>query len=108
MLAATVPPVKLMLVEPPVAVTLPPQPFTRPGVADTTSPVGRLSLNASPFSVIAFELVILNVNVVLPFKGIVAAANVFSRFGGATTVRFAEEVFPGPPSFEFTGEVVFV
>lgn len=66
--------------------------FRLPGVA-TTSPAGRLSVNATPFSV-RFVLLLLSVNVrlVVPFSGIVAAPKAFVILGGLITVRLAEDV----------------
>src|SRR6266853_1318856 len=47
-LTAMLPPVRLMLVEPATAVAVPPQVFERPFGVDTTSPVGKVSVNPTP------------------------------------------------------------
>lgn len=105
--AATVPPLRLMLVEPEVApVTDPPQPLLRFGVLDTASPAGSASVNAKPVKVMELELVILIVSVVLAFSGILCAPKVLVMLGGDTTVTFALELLPWPPSVEFTGPAV--
>jgi hypothetical protein len=74
----------------------------------TTSPAGNVSVNATPVSdtVFAAGLVIVNVRLVVPFSGIVAAPNAFVIAGGATTITLAEAVFPFPPSVELTAVVV--
>lgn len=106
--AATVPPLNAMLVVPPIAVTVPPQPLFRFGVDEIVKPVGSVSVNASPVSATPFVFVILNVSDVLPFSGIVGAPNVFMMLGGDTTVRFALAVLPVPPSVDETALVVLV
>jgi len=106
-LAPTVPPLRLILVVPAVAVTMPPQPSTTPGVDETVRPVGNVSVNARPVSGAAFGLVIWNVTVVLPPTGIEGTAKVFKILGGPTTMRVALELLPVPPSVEVTGPAVF-
>ena len=106
--AATVPPVRLNAVVFPAAVMDPPQPFTSPGFDEIARPVGKLSVNARPVNGTELLLVILNVSVVLPLRGIVDAAKVFKRTGGETTVRFALDELPVPPSVEETGPAVFM
>src|SRR6185369_14758444 len=51
-------------------------------------------------------LVIVKLNDVVPFNGIVAAPNDLLIDGGATTVTFAEAVLPVPPLVELTLPVV--
>ena len=78
------------------------------GVA-TTSPAGKLSVNATPLSAaleLGFET--LNVSDVVPFEGIVAAPKTFAIVGGLATVRLAVAVLPVPPLVELTVPVVFV
>ena len=78
---------------PPTAVAVPPQVLFRLGVDATTSPAGRLSVNATPFSVrFALELDNVNVRLVVPLSGMVAAPNTLAMFGGLITVRLAEDV----------------
>ena len=94
-------PLRLTEEAPATAVTVPVQvPPTFGGVA-TTSPAGRLSVNATPFRV-RFWLVLLTVtvSVVVPFNGIVAAPNAFALVGGLMTVKLAVEVLPLPASVE--------
>src|SRR5215831_19757906 len=71
-LAASVPPERLTVPAPPVAVAVPPQLLVRFGVEATTRPAGRLSVKASPFKVTpVLGLVMLKVNEVVPFNGMV-------------------------------------
>src|SRR5258708_29127913 len=104
MLVAMLPPVKLMLVEPAVAVGVPPQVLLSALGFATTSPVGSVSLNATPASATVFAagLVMVKVSEVVPFKGTPAVPNAFAMDGGATTVRLADAVPPVPPSVEVT------
>ena len=98
---ASVCPLRLTEEAPATAVTVPVHvPPTFGGFA-TTSPAGRLSVKATPFSV-RFWLVLLTVNVrlVVPFRGIVAAPNAFAMVGGLMTVKLAEDVLPLPASVE--------
>jgi hypothetical protein len=84
---AMLPPLKLMLVELAVAVTVPLQVFETPGVDATCNPLVSVSLKAMPFSAVplAAGLVIVKVKVVVPFKGTLAAPNALLIVGGATT-----------------------
>src|SRR5260221_6683772 len=88
-LVAIEPPVKLMLVEPATAAGVPPQVLLSPLGVATTSPVGSVSLNATPASATVFAagFVIVNVSDVVPFSGTPTAPNAFAMDGGATTVR---------------------
>ena len=87
--------------DPSAAVAVPPQVLVRfPGVA-TIRPLGRESVNATPLSVrLAFVLVRVNVRLVVPLSGMVAAPKTLAILGGLITVRLAEEVFPLPASVE--------
>src|SRR5262249_50520517 len=107
-LAASVPPDRLTEPAPPVAVAVPPQVLFRFGVDATTSPAGRLSVNANPLSVaLLFGLLMLIRSKVLPFSGIFVGANVLVPLGGLTTVRLAVLlVAPVPPLVELTAPVV--
>src|SRR6266849_4602592 len=99
-LIPTVPPDKEMTPVLAAAVTDPPQVFATPGVLATVNPDGSVSLNATPASetVLAAGFVIVNVTVVVPFSGIVAAPNAFAIVGGATTVSAVVLlVVPVPP-----------
>src|SRR5882672_902558 len=102
------PPVRLMLVEPATAVAVPPQVLVSPLGVDTTSPTGRVSVNATPVSTTAFAagFVIVNVRAVVPFSAIVEGLKTLAIDGGATTLMLAEAVPPVPPSVDVTFPVV--
>jgi len=98
---ASVAPLKDTDIDPSTAVAVPLHVLLRlPGVA-TISPAGKLSLKATPFRV-RFWLVLLTVNVrlVVPFSGMLAAPNAFAIVGGLMTVKLAEDVLPLPASVE--------
>ena len=64
---------------------------------------GTVSLNAIPFNVVAvFGLVMVNVMLVVPFSGMLAAPNALLMVGGATTVREVLEVLPVPATVSLT------
>src|SRR5260221_210940 len=98
-----------MLPLPATAVIVPlPQVPVMFGVAATTRPAGRLSVNATPLSatVLAAGLVMVNVSVLVPFNGIEVGLNALAMVGGATTVRGAVLlVVPVPPSVEVIAPV---
>src|ERR1700676_868801 len=101
--AVSEPPERVMKPFPAAAVTVPlPQPPVIAGMADTATPAGKPSLKAIPLSALAFGLVMMNVRVLLPFTATVAGEKDLVKVGGATTVRGALEVLPGPPSLEVT------
>src|SRR5258708_4433045 len=108
-LAASVPPERLAEPEPATAVAVPPHVLVNPLGVATTSPAGRLSVNATPFSVTpVFGFWIVKVSDVVPFSGIAAAPKTLVIVGGLATVRFAVGVLPVPPLVELTLPVVFV
>jgi len=109
-LAATVPPDKLKLPEPAVAVAVPPQLFVKPLGVAITSPAGRLSVNANPVRLTPlFGLVMLMVSDVVPFNGILAAPKLLVTVAGEATISVAVLlVAPVPPLVELTALVVFV
>ena len=84
------PPVRLMLVVPATAVAVPPQLLVNPLGVATTSPVGSVSVTATPAcaTVLAAGLVIVIVKLVVPFRAIAAAPKAFAIVGGAITVKF--------------------
>jgi hypothetical protein len=86
-------PLKLIDEDPSAAVAVPLHVvFRLPGVA-TTSPAGRLSVNATPFSVrLALVLESVKVRLVVPFSGMVAVPKALVMLGGLMTVRLAEDV----------------
>jgi hypothetical protein len=109
-LAAMVAPVRLMLPVPVVAVMVPPpqEPVKPLGVV-TVKPAGSVSVNPTPVSELpAFGLVIVNVKLVDPPVGMVAAPNAFAIDGGPSTVKVALAVFPVPPFVELTAPVVLL
>ena len=59
----------------------------------TVSPAGKVSVNATPVSIVpVFGLVMLKSSVVVPFRGMVAAPKDLLMEGGATTVTVFEPV----------------
>ena len=109
--AARVPPLKLTLPLPATAVMVPaPQVPDRPFGVATTSPADRVSVKATPLSVLAvLGLVTVNDNEVLPFSGMLDVPNTLLTVGGATTVRFAVfDAKPAPLSVELTTPVVLL
>src|SRR5580693_8185322 len=84
--------------DPAVAVIAPPQFVTRLDGVATTSPAGRLSVNAIPFTVkLTLGFVTVKVRLVVPLSGIVAAPNALVIVGGLITVMVAEAVLPVRP-----------
>ena len=105
------PPARLMLVPLAAAVTAPPHVFETPGVDATCNPLVSVSLNAIPFSalVLLAGLPIVNVTVVVPLSGMLAAPNALLMVGGATTFNVAVLlVVPVPPSVELIAPVVLL
>src|SRR6185312_7885450 len=91
-----------------VVVSVPPQ--TVAEALATVSPVGRVSVNATPVraSTFAAGLVMVNVSEVVAFSAIVEGLKTFAMDGGASTLMLAVAVPPVPPSVEVTLPVVFV
>lgn len=87
LLAAMDPPDRLIPVVPPVAVTVPLQLLLTFGLDEIVRPVGNVSLNATPCSVMPFVFEMRKLSVVLPFRGIVGEAKVFRIEGGDSTCR---------------------
>ncbi len=66
-----------------------------------------MSLTATPFKAVAFELLMVKVSVVVPLSGIFAAPNAFAMDGAFSTFRVAVLLTaPVPPSVEVTALVV--
>jgi len=105
---ASVPPVKLMVPEPAVYDGVPLHVLLAPFGEDTTKPAGRLSVKVTPVSAkLEFGLLMLNVKLVEPFSGIVAAPKALLMVGGVATVRVAVLLVPPvPPLVELTLPVV--
>ncbi len=87
---------KLMLVAPALAVTLPPQPFTTPGVGATTRPLTvppevRSSVKLA-LMVTTLGFVIENVMVLVPFTLITVGLKLFAMEGGCKTIILAVTV----------------
>jgi hypothetical protein len=76
----------------------------------TVSPVGRVSLNATPVNETGFPagLVTVKVRVVVPFTAIPVGENDCAIDGGASTFSVADAVRPLPPSVDVIAEVVLV
>jgi len=91
-----------------VVVSVPPQTAAEP--LATVSPVGNVSVKATPVSASTFPagFVMVNVSEVVAFSAIVEGLNAFAMDGGATTEMLAVAVPPVPPSVEVTLPVVFV
>jgi len=108
-LVARVPADKLTDPEPATAVAVPPQLLVRFGADATTRPAGRLSVKAIPVRLrLVFGFWMVNVNEVVPFRGISAAPNTLAIEGGVATVKLAVAVLPVPPLVEVTFPVVLV
>jgi len=108
--AVSVPPDKLMLPLPATAVIVPlPQEPLMFGVAATTTPAGRLSVNATPLSALnVFEFAMVKLSVLLALSATLVGLNDLVMVGGATTVTLADAVLPVPPLVELTAPVVLV
>ena len=108
--AVNVPPDRLMLPAPALAVMVPlPQVPVMLGVAATTTPEGRVSVNATPLSAtFVFGLAMVKLNVLLAFTGIEVGLKLLVICGAAATVRLAVAALPVPPLVELTVPVVFM
>jgi hypothetical protein len=108
-LAAIVPPLRLIVFVPAVAVIVPaPQVPVRPFGVETTSPAGNVSLKATPVSAtVVLGFVMVKLSEVVPFSGILAAPKAFAMVGGATTVIEALEVLPVPALVELACTLLF-
>ena len=85
-LAATEAPVSEMVAPPALAPAVPPQVSVSPLGADTTRPLGRVSVNATPVSAVpAFGLVRVKVSVLVPLSGTEAGLKALAIDGGAMT-----------------------
>jgi hypothetical protein len=102
--AVSVPPDRLMVLLPAVAVIVPlPQEPVTFGVAATTTPAGKLSVKPTPLRALAvFGLVMVKLSVLLVFNATVVGLKALLIVGGATTVMLALETLPTPPSVEVT------
>lgn len=106
--AESAPPAKLTEVDPATPVATPPHVEFKLGAAATCKPAGKLSLNAKPLNGrCVLVLVTVNVKLVAPFNGIVAAPKALTIEGGLMMVRVSEAVPPVPPFVEVIAFVVF-
>src|SRR5215467_6075314 len=89
-----------------VVVSVPPHTVDVP--LATVSPVGNVSVNATPASASGFAagLVMVNVNDVVAFNAMLEGLNTFAIDGGPSTWIVADAVLPVPPSLEVTALVV--
>jgi len=108
--AAMVPPLNVREVSPALGVNVPPHDVLAFGVLATANPAGNESVNPTPVRmVVLLLLVIVNVRVVVPPSGMVAALNDFEMVAGPTTVIMAVLlVAPAPLSFELMAPVVLL
>jgi hypothetical protein len=97
---ASIAPERLIALVPCVELIVPPpQEPAKPGGVATTSPLGNMSENAIPVNVVCWSgLRSVNDKDVDPPRGIDAAPNPFTSFGGSTAVTVAVLVLPGPAS----------
>jgi hypothetical protein len=107
--AASVTPESTMLLEPPVAVTVPPQVVLRPLGVATVMPVGSVSVNPIPERETGLGLgfVTVKVKVALEFNGPLGALNAFVTVGGPAT---SSDAVPGvelPPFVEVATTLLF-
>jgi len=109
LLAAIVPPLRLITFVPAVAVIVPaPHVPVRPFGVETTRPVGSVSLKATPLSAVVVLLFwMVKLRLVEPFSGMLAAPNALIMTGGPVTVIEAFDVLPVPPSVEVTVTELF-
>ena len=109
--AASVAAARLTDEVPPAAVNAPPpQVPVKPFGVETANPAGSESVNETPVrgTVLTAGLLTVNVSVVDPFNGILAAPNALVIAGGLATVKLAVAVLPVPPLVEFAAPVVLV
>jgi len=112
---ANAPPVRVMLVEPGTAVSVPPQSLLTFGVAATVSPAGSVSVNVIPVSVtslfggveLLLGLVMVKLTTGFAPRKIVSGTNTLLITGGRATNKVAEAAPPVPPLVELTGPVEF-
>ena len=106
-LAVSVAPDRLTAFDPETAVMVPaPQDPVKLFGVPTTSPLGKVSVNATPVMGTVFVLLIVKLRVVVVLTGIRPAPNDLLIEGGTTTVTVAVAVEPVPPSVEVTAPVV--
>src|SRR5262249_4573672 len=110
LLAAMLPPERLMVPEPAVAVMVPPPPQEplKPLGVETTKPAASGSLKATPVrAVVVLLFWRVNCNDGHALCARLAAPQALMISGGATTVMEAVDGVLVPPSFELTNTVLF-
>ncbi len=108
LLAAIVPPLRLITFVPAVAVIVPPpQVPLRPFGVEITSPAGSVSVKPTPVDAVVFGFWMVKLKLVEPFSGMLAAPNALIMTGAPTTVMEAFDVLPVPPSVEVTCTLLF-
>jgi hypothetical protein len=109
LLAAIVPPLRLITFVPAVAVIVPaPQVPVRPFGVEITRPAGSVSVKPTPVSAVVVLLFwMVKLRLVEPFSGILAAPKALIMTGGPVTVMEAFDVLPVPASVEVTWTLLF-
>ena len=99
---------RLIVVDPAVAVKVPPQVLVALGVLATCTPVGKVSLTARPvrITVLPVGLVMVRVRVEVPPTAMLLGEKALVIVGGISTDKVAEAVPPVPPFVELTLPVV--
>lgn len=109
LLAAMVPPLKVMMVAPPTGayVGVPQPDLVALGVADTCRPAGRESVKETFVrAALILGLVMVNVRVLVPLTAIASGEKDLLMVRPVVTVRVAVAVLPVPPLVEVTAPLV--
>src|SRR6266852_9817698 len=108
LLAAIVPPLKLMVVSPAAGANVPPHVLLEPGTAATCRPSGKVSLTATPLKAVpVLGLVMVKVRVEVPPTEVLVGEKALLILGCATTASVTVLLLePVPPSVEVTAPVV--
>ena len=100
---ASVAPDRLTEPDPATAVAVPPQELLNAFGVATTSPDGRVSVNATPVKLgPLFGLVTMNVSEVVPPSGMLDVPNDLLIVGGPATTNWATAALPVPPLVDVT------
>jgi len=92
----------------PAVIVPPPQDPVSPLGLASARPLGKVSVNATPVRLpAALGFVMVNVRLVFPARGMLAAPNDFAIVGGENTVTVAFAVFPAPAVVEVTATLLF-
>lgn len=100
--------VRVIVFEPPTAVTVPPHVPDDPFGVATTRPAGKVSVKLTPVRFMPRPAKISNVRVVFPFTGIAGTPNFFVKLGGLgmITLMLAVAEAPGAFSLDVTVDVI--